>query len=59
MKCKKLKNVIFKGAKVKTVKNKAFKSTGSKVKVKLPKKLKGKQRTQLLKKLKKAGMKIK
>ncbi len=59
MKCKKLKNVIFKGAKVKTVKNKAFKSTGSKVKVKFSKKLKGKQRTQLIKKLKKAGMKIK
>lgn len=58
-KCKKLKNVIFKGTKVKTVKGKAFSKTASKVKVKLPKKLKGKQRASLLKKLKKAGMKIK
>lgn len=58
-KCKKLKNVVFKGTKVKTVKNGAFKKTASKVKVKLPKKLKGKQRSSLLKKLKKAGLKVK
>ena len=58
-KCKKLKNIVFKGTKVKTVKNGAFKKTASKVKVKLPKKLKGKQRSSLLKKLKKAGLKVK
>lgn len=55
--CKKLKTVVIKGTAIKNVKNGAFAKTASKVNVKVPKKMNGKQRSALLKKLKNAGMK--
>ena len=54
--CKKLAKVAIKGTSLKSVKKGAFKKTGSKMKVVLPKKLKGKQRTKLVKALKKSGI---
>ena len=54
--CKKLKNVIFKGKKVPTMK-KSFKGTPSNMKVKLSKALKkGKVKKNMIKKLRKAGV---
>lgn len=55
--CKKLTKVIFKGTAVKSIKSAAFKKANAKIKVTLPKKLKGKNRTKLVKQLKKAGIK--
>lgn len=55
--CKKLTKVTFKGAAVKSVKSAAFKKTNAKLKVTLPKSLKGKKRTKVAKMLKKAGVK--
>lgn len=55
--CKKLTKVSFKGTAVKSIKSGAFKKTNAKIKVTLPKKLKGKKRTKVVKMLKKAGVK--
>lgn len=55
--CKKLTKVSFKGTAVKSIKSAAFKKANAKIKVTLPKKLKGKNRTKLVKQLKKAGIK--
>lgn len=55
--CKKLTKVIFKGVAVKSVKTGAFKGTNAKLKVTLPKSLKGKKRAKVAKMLKKAGVK--
>ena len=54
--CKKLKKVILKGTKLKTIQKGAFAKTSSKMSVKVPKSLKGKKGGKLLNKLKKAGM---
>ncbi len=54
--CKKLKKVILKGTKLKTIQKGAFAKTSSKMSVKVPKGLKGKKGGKLLNKLKKAGM---
>lgn len=55
--CKKLTKVSFKGTAVKSIKSGAFKKTNAKIKVTLPKKLKGKKRTKVVQMLKKAGVK--
>lgn len=55
--CKKLTKVAFKGTAVKSIKSAAFKKANAKIKVTLPKKLKGKNRAKLVKQLKKAGVK--
>lgn len=55
--CKRLKTITFKGKEVPTFKSKAFKGTASKVKVKLAKKMSKKDKTNMKKKLKKAGIK--
>lgn len=54
--CKKLKKVIVKGTSLRKIKSGAFKKTASKMTVKVPKKMKKKQRTNLLKKMKQAGI---
>lgn len=56
--CQKLSKVTFKGTAVKKVQSGAFKKTSSKMKAAFPKKMSGKARNGLKKKLKKAGMKI-
>lgn len=55
--CKKLKNVIIKGKKIKTIKSNAFKKVNSKIKVKLPKQMNAKMSKKVTKMLKKAGIK--
>lgn len=55
--CKKLTKVSFKGTAVKSIKSGAFKKANAKIKVTLPKKLKGAKRTKVVKMLKKAGVK--
>jgi len=55
--CKKLTKVSFKGTAVKSIKAAAFKKANAKIKVTLPKKLKGKNRAKIVKQLKKAGVK--
>lgn len=54
--CKKLAKVTFKGTKVTSVKEKAFKNTSAKMKIAVPKGLKKAKRQALLRKLKAAGI---
>lgn len=56
--CGRLKKVIITGTAIKKVQGGAFKKTAKKAKVKWPKGLKGKKKSALQKKLKKAGLKI-
>lgn len=54
--CKKLNKIILKGTALKKIKSGAFKKTSAKMTVKVPKKFNARQRSALLKKLKKAGI---
>ena len=54
--CKKLKTITFKGKKASTFKSKSLKGTNVRIKVKLAKGMKAKEKTKMKRNLKKSGI---